>query len=192
MDTTRPSLIVRIKDANDSLAWNEFYSLYAPLLYRYARERGLRHEDAEEIRDGCLESIVRRIREFQYDRERGRFRSWLRTLVVNRVIDSLRKRREVFADSRELNQLEGCIGTPEEHWDEQRKLQYLKYCVERVQERVQTQTFSAFFLLSEEECTVTEVCKRLSMTATQVYKAKSRVLELIREEMHLLDAEFDV
>ena len=71
MATTRASLLLRLKDPTDAEAWSEFHKLYAPLLYRYARRRGLSRDDAEEIRDQCLEVVTRKMPTFEYDKEKG-------------------------------------------------------------------------------------------------------------------------
>ena len=44
--TTRPSLLLRMRDARDHEAWHTFVELYAPLVYRFARKRGLQDADA--------------------------------------------------------------------------------------------------------------------------------------------------
>jgi hypothetical protein len=41
----------------------------------------------------------------------------------------------------------------------------------------------------QEGVTVAEVCSRLGMNANQVYKAKARVLELVRERMATIFSE---
>ena len=86
---TRQSLLIQLRDSHNESAWREFYELYSPLLYDYARARGLHHEDAEDVRSECLAAIVRQMPQFVYDRSLGSFRSWLRTMVVRRVIDRL-------------------------------------------------------------------------------------------------------
>ena len=103
MDATRHSLLLRIRDLRDDHAWQEFHSIYAPFLYRYARKRGLGHDDAEEVRAACLEVIARQIAGFEYQREKGGFRNWLRRIVTNKVIDALRKRKVPVAESQVLS-----------------------------------------------------------------------------------------
>ena len=105
MNTTRATLLIRIKNPRDTAAWAEFHDLYAPLLYRYARSRGLGHEDAEDVRATCYETIVRQIRQFDYQKEKGGFKAWLRTFVSRRVVDLFRKHRQPLADSHELAEL---------------------------------------------------------------------------------------
>ena len=188
MDTTRPSLLIRIKDPRDAAAWEEFHALYAPLLYRYARARGLNHDDAEDVRASCYESIVRQIRSFEYDKRKGGFKAWLRTLVNRRVVDWLRKRRDEQAGSQQLAELPDREPPPDELWEQHWKEQHLAYCLEQVRNSVTAQTYEAFQLLMQ-DLSVDDVCTRLSLVPKQVYRAKSRVLQLVRERMATMSAE---
>ena len=47
----------------------------------------------------------------------------------------------------------------------------------------------AFCMLLFEECTVKQVCARLGLNANQVYKAKSRVLQRVRQLMARFDSD---
>jgi RNA polymerase sigma factor (sigma-70 family) len=189
MDTTNPSLLLRIKDPRDVEAWSQFHALYAPLLYRYACAQGLSHEDAEDVRATCYETVVRQIAGFDYQKSRGGFKAWLRTLVSRRVIDLRRKRKEFAADSRELDEIPAREPPLDEVWEQQWREQHLRYCVEQVAKQVPDATFQAFQLLVRDECTAQEVCDRLGLTANQVYKAKARVLELVRAKMAEIDSD---
>ena len=62
MNTTRASLLIRIKDPDANEAWSQFHDLYAPLIYRYARRRGLNRHEAEDVRSECYEAIVATLR----------------------------------------------------------------------------------------------------------------------------------
>lgn len=189
MNTTRASLLIRVKDPRDTQAWSEFYELYGPLLYRFARAKGLGHDDAEDVRSTCYEQIVRQICHFDYDKQKGGFKAWLRTLVCRRVIDLLRKHRVPIAESHDLKTAHNPDLAPDQLWEQHWKQQHLRYVVDRVRQDVSAQTFSAFQALMEEGATVSEVCSRLGMNANQVYKAKSRVLELVRERMAAIYSE---
>jgi RNA polymerase sigma factor (sigma-70 family) len=187
MDPTRTSLLLRVKDPRDGAAWREFHDLYAPLLYVYSRDRGLSHDDAEEVRSTCYEALVRQLPGFVYDRARGGFKAWLRTLVQRRVADLLRGRRGVRADSGELARLADPAPGPDELWEQAWRRRHLQYCVDKVRAVVPDTAYAVFRMLVDEDRTVPEVCERLGLNANQVYKAKSRVLAAIREEMALLD-----
>lgn len=52
--TTQSSLLLRLRDARDEEAWNHFVEVYAPLVYRYARRRGLQDCDAGDVAQDVL------------------------------------------------------------------------------------------------------------------------------------------
>ena len=47
---TCASLLVRLSDPRDERAWAEFTEIYAPLVRRLARQRGMQDADAEDLR----------------------------------------------------------------------------------------------------------------------------------------------
>ncbi len=187
MVTTRASLLLRIKTRSDTGAWNEFHALYAPLLYRYARGRGLAREDAEDVRDQCFEVVSRKIGDFDYDKQKGGFKNWLYRIASGKVIDHLRKRREKRAETEQIQGLLDPSPTPDEQWEQHWKNEHLKYCVQQVRHGVSEINYRAFEMLLFEDCTVEEVCSSLGLNSNQVYKAKSRVLQRVRKIMKDLD-----
>ena len=57
-------------------------SLYTPLLYRWARGRGLQEADAGDLVQDVLTVLVRSLPKFRYDPNK-RFRAWLHTVTLN-------------------------------------------------------------------------------------------------------------
>ena len=186
-NTTRPSLLIRIRDRQDADSWAEFFDLYSPLLYAYARDRGLNHEDAEDIRASCYETIVKRIGEFEYEQQKTGFRAWLRTMVNRRVVDLFRKKQIPNAESSDLRNVEDNDESIDQLWEKNWRLHHLRYCVALVGKRVQNSTFEAFKLLTEQGLEPTEVSQRMKMNVDQVYKIKSRMLKMISAEMQNFD-----
>ena len=191
LSNTRASLLVRLRDISDGAAWCEFHELYAPLLYHYARARGLHHVDAEEVRSECFAALVRQMLEFEYDRAKGTFKSWLRTMVCRRVADRLRRQRELNVEGNVLDQLQDDHSGEDEAWEAEWRRQHLNYCIDQAKLEVSEQTWQAFQLLAEKDATVVEVGNQLGMNSNQVYKAKARMLSVIKRRMQylLLDAE---
>lgn len=188
MRTTRSSLLARLKDRGDEIAWREFYRLYPPLLYRFARSRGLPHADAEEVRDQCLAVVVKAISGFEYQRARGGFKAWLRTMAENKVRDLLRGRRERAATTEEILAVPGREPTPAEVWEQNWRSEHLLFCVELVRPEVSEPNFAIFRLLLD-GLSVPEVCGRLGVSARRVYKAKEVVLRRVRRKLAVLEGE---
>ena len=74
-------------------AWREFFECYAPPVYRVARLRGLSADDAEDIVQQVMLAVSQHIEGFRYDRDRGRFRQWVRRIAENKIVDLRRKPR---------------------------------------------------------------------------------------------------
>src|SRR5947209_20217545 len=70
---TRPSLLLRIRDAGDRAAWLQFVEIYAPLVYRFARKRGLQDADAADLAQEVLQAVAGASRRLEYDPGRGTF-----------------------------------------------------------------------------------------------------------------------
>ena len=90
---TRPSLLLRIRDASDRDAWQEFTSIYRPAIVRMARLRGLQNADAEDLAQQVLISVAEAIAGWKHDPDRARFRTWLNRVTHNAVLNALRKSR---------------------------------------------------------------------------------------------------
>src|SRR4029453_702314 len=89
--TTRPSLLSRLRDNSDNAAWNEFDRQYGDLLVRYCRGRGLPFSDAQDVRQMVMLGLARAMPKFRYMPERGLFRSYLGQ-VVRRAVWHFRQR----------------------------------------------------------------------------------------------------
>ena len=180
MNTTRQTLLQRVRDPADAEAWGEFHALYAPLVLRFALAQGLPAGDAEEIRDRCFEIVVQRMPGFDYARERGSFKAWLYRIVHGMVVDFLRARRPAPHESAALRTHIDAAPGPEELWERSWRAEHLRYGLERAHERLPERTYRAFELLLLEEKSVPEVERELGMNANQVYKAKARALLEVR------------
>ena len=86
---TRASLLVRLRDHQDHAAWSEFVRLYAPVVYRFARGRGLQDADAADLSQEVLRSVSASVGAF--DPKLGLFRSWLFTLAHRRLYDFVQR-----------------------------------------------------------------------------------------------------
>src|SRR5439155_3664287 len=98
MHTTSASLLERLRRPTDQAAWARFVQLYTPLLYYWARHLGLQPNDAADLVQDVLTTLVQKLPEFVYDQHRS-FRSWLRTLTLNRWHNNRRQRTVPVLDA---------------------------------------------------------------------------------------------
>src|SRR3954449_9186040 len=90
---TRVSLLVQIRDGSNHAAWQEFVNLYGPVVYGFARKRGLQDADAADLMQDVLRSVSSAISRLDYDRGQGTFRGWLFTITRNKIFNFLSARR---------------------------------------------------------------------------------------------------
>src|SRR5205823_233186 len=87
-----PTLLERLRGTPDEAAWRRLVQLYTPLLFYWARRCGETEHDAADLVQEVFVALLQTLPTFQYDRQDGKFRGWLRTLMINKLRD--RKRRE--------------------------------------------------------------------------------------------------
>ena len=186
---TRPSLLVRIRDAGDGQAWSQFVEIYGPLVYGFARKHGLQDADAADLTQDILGAVAGAVGRLDYDPRRGSFRGWLFTVVRNRLRDFLARPRRLWQGSGDS----GARALLEEHpapeedlaasWDQEYRRQLLAWAAERVRGGVQESTWQAFWQTAVEGKAGQEVARALGMTVAAVYLAKSRVMARLKEEI---------
>lgn len=183
MDTTRPSLLLRLKDRRDTTAWRTFDEIYRPMLQRFASACGLSHSDAEDVVQQCMIAIGEHIEGFEYDPAKGRFKGWLRTMVNNKVRNLVRDRRDYPADNGEFSGLASREESPEEVFDRMWMQQHLWQCLNLLRGEVDESTFRAFVMHVIDERSVEEVCHELGMKPNLVYTIKWRMTERVAAKM---------
>ncbi|MFN9879039.1 MAG: hypothetical protein ACK557_11235, partial [Planctomycetota bacterium] len=58
---TRHSLIQRLQDGGDDAAWEEFASIYRPIIVRIALRKQLQFDDAEDLAQQVLLLVLKNI-----------------------------------------------------------------------------------------------------------------------------------
>lgn len=188
---TRASLLVKIRDGNDQLAWQEFVTLYGPVVYGFARKRGLQDADAADLMQDVMRSIATAIKRLDYDRKQGTFRGWLFTITRNKVFNFLSARsiRPRGTGDTATNRL---LDTqPDEHdgadtWELEYQRRLAAIAMERVKGEFQEKTWRAFWLTAVEGTAVAEVAGQIGLSPGAIYVAKSRVLARLKDEIETL------
>lgn len=187
MDTTRVSLLLRIKDRQDGVAWREFDAIYRPMLRKFALAYGADATEAEDVVQHCMTAIHEHIDQFEYDPSKGRFKGWLKTLVNNRIRNLIRKRKERVANSGEFAALASGNGDDPEAIFERIWLdEHLTHALKLVSREVQEKTFNAFVDYVIHERSVEDICADYGLNANQVHKSKYRLTRKLAEKMAAL------
>jgi RNA polymerase sigma-70 factor (ECF subfamily) len=178
-------LLLRLRDAADGRAWSQFVDIYAPLIYDFARRRGLQDADAADLTQDVLLAVAQGIRRFDYRPERGTFRSWLFTVVVNRFRNFRDRlvRQEHGRGDTTAQQLLQEIPAPADsgQWDRECKDRLFAWAAKEVQAAVEPATWQAFWRTAVLGVRPQQAATELGLSVAAVYMAKSRVVARLRE-----------
>jgi RNA polymerase sigma-70 factor (ECF subfamily) len=190
---TRASLLLRIRDPHDRLAWGEFVGLYAPLVHAYGRHHGLQDADAADLVQEVLRRVARASPQFEYDRSRGTFRGWLLTVTRNELFKMGRSRKETRGSGDTA--VQGLLAQEPERaqadddWDREYHWNLFLWAAERVKSEFRDATWQAFWRTVVESAPIEPTAKALNLSVGAVYIARSRIIARIRQEVASVDDE---
>ena len=185
---TRPSLLLRIRNADDVGAWREFAEVYGPLIHRFARNQGLQDADAADLAQEVLYAVAGAIGRLNYDRQLGRFRGWLLTVARSKLSNLFARRKRQPQGTGDSGLQESLQRVPsasdeEAFWDAEYERRLFEWAAERVRPSFQATTWQAFWMTAVDDKDVKEVSVQLGLTVGAVYIAKSRVLARLKEQI---------
>lgn len=187
VSSTSRSLLDRARD-DDSHAWDELVSLYAPLVHYWCRRSRLPEQDIPDLVQDVLQSVARGLDGFRQDRQRGTFRGWLRIITRNKVNDYLRRNRHEPAATGGTEAQQQLLSLPEDDLDEElespsAELVLFHRALELIRDEFHPSTWQAFWGVVVDGKTPADVGEELSMKPGAVRVAKSRVLKRLRQRL---------
>jgi RNA polymerase sigma factor (sigma-70 family) len=195
--STRPSLLIRLRDSGDERAWSEFMEIYGPLVYRLAKRRGLQEADAQDLAQDVFRAVARAIERYDPDPARGSFRGWLSRIANNLIINCLsaqRRHPRGTGDTGMQRMMEDRPDTSREEsalFEVEYRRRLLTWAAARVRGAFSQATWEAFWQTAVEGRPPREVAEALGVSIGTVYQYKSRVVIRIRREIEQFDTESD-
>lgn len=174
-------------------AWGVFFKRYWPLLVAWAKRGSVRREDAEQIASDVLLKLSCGRALASFDRCRGRFRPWLRTVVHRAALDYRRAQKKIagsasprksdmdsldsLLDPASLDELVGDLDARLT-----RDLRAAEAAIERVRRRVKPSSWEAFYRAAVLGQAATAVADDLGLSLAAVYVAKRRIGQMLKVE----------
>jgi RNA polymerase sigma-70 factor (ECF subfamily) len=183
---TQATLLRRLRDGTDPLAWQEFFDRYGRLLYTCARRRGCSDHTAEEVVQDAMLALFERRDVFRYDPAQGRFRDWLGGMVRNKVAERRRRPSERVrarggdSDGHVVDPPADDVA-PDEAWEAAFEASLLSVLLDVVRREVSPRTFQAFELFTLQSLSGAEVARITGCTRNAVYQARRKVLRRLEE-----------
>ncbi len=179
MEPTPLSLLERLRRASDPSAWDRFVALYAPMLFAWARRLGLSPDEAEDLVQDAMLVLLREMPRFVHDGKHS-FRAWLKTVLRHCWLQRRPRQPtaplDAGAEPASPDTTEDFVERDYLHAVSRRALQLMRCDFEPA-------TWQACWLTVVEELPAAEVGRRLGLSVSAVYVARSRVLARLRQEL---------
>lgn len=181
------NLLVRMRNPQDSQAWDEFVRIYQGAIYSTARQWGLQHADACDLVQSVLQSVASQVDTWEPRGSTGGFRKWLRQVTRHKVIDTLRSRQRrnpsIANSSWSWNQLPQSEDPDIALFELECQREMFQIAAQQVRNEFEERTWQSFWLNTVEGLSAIDVSTSLGISLGAVYVAKSRVLARLREEV---------
>lgn len=171
----------------DAEGWSHLVHIFGPIVYRWCRTSGIGEHDSADIVQEVFASVASGIANFQPQKEKGSFRSWLASITRNRVRDHFRKqlRSQPATGGTEalllMQQLEESLDST--ICPENTRSPLVRRVLEEVRAEFENSTWQAFWQTAVENRSAGEVSQAVGISTASVYQAKSRVLRRLRQRL---------
>ena len=194
---TRATLLVRLKDLGDQSSWQEFFDIYWKLIHGVARKAGLTETEAQDVVQETMLAVAKHIPKFKYDPALGSFKGWLLNMTRWRIVDQLRKRGPVIEhrhDSADTARTATVERVPDTNkvdaaWEAEWENNLLAAAMKNVKPKLDPKKFQLFDFYVNKDWSPEKVAQTFKVSVNQVYLAKSRITELLKEEVRRLEME---
>ncbi len=181
-------------------AWYDFFSIYAPIIRKYARLNGAPPDIVEDMVQATVISLIKGLHSFKYEPRPGRFRRYLHTIVKRRLCDwrSSQKKnnvndQEVVETLVDKNSKKACSS-----WDDLWKHNIIYQALRIVRDtKLKPITYEIFKLYVLENLPVNQVIDIISehhnvhYNTNDIHQTKSRVIRYLRNALKDLLVQFN-
>ncbi len=185
---TSESLILRIRDPQDALAWSQFMAIYEPVVYRLSRRRGLQHADAEDLCQQVFLSVAKAVESWEVQAGGPRFRHWLARVTRNAILNAMTRPKPDRASGTSsvqdlLLDLPDCGDMTTAIMNESR-MEAFRWAARQVQMEFAPTTWTMFHESTIGGRSVAEVSGELGCSTGAVYVARCRVMQRIKDKVN--------
>lgn len=186
-ESTSRTLLERVR-RQEPEAWRRFATLYGPVVYRWIGSSRLSHEDALDLTQEVFLSASQHLHAFQRETTGQSLRGWLWTITRNKVRDHLRRAQHHPTAAGGSVMHDRLVELPETDDSESNSprsiaIELSHRAMKLIQTDFEPTTWQAFWATTVERRSTADVASELGVSIAAVYKAKSRVLQRLRNEL---------
>ena len=175
-EATRSSVLKAVADTENEAAWQRLFDLYAGFVFSIARSKGLNEENADNVVQDVFIRLAQFLPTFEYDRTKGRFRSYLINLVYNLIIDKWRihqhddERMKAYKDE-VVNMTPADKDFAEREW----QAAALEEALRRIKPEVRPEHYAAFYASAVEGQDTETVMRLYNLSRDNLYQIRKRL-----------------
>lgn len=184
---THSTLLARVAAGTDPQAWREFCARYGELIRGFCLRRGLQAADIDDVQQDVMAGLVKAMPGFVYDPLKGRFRSYLKTVVLHVIYRrSFQKRGAVgLSEVDEATRVGGADESIDKEWESQWRQYHLRRAMQTIEPEFAESDLLAFERYAVLGHDAAEVAGALGVSADSIYQAKSRILKRLSAVIEL-------
>ncbi len=185
---TSESLILRIRDPQDALAWSQFMAIYEPVVYRLSRRRGLQHADAQDLCQQVFLSVARAVETWDAQHGGPRFRNWLGRVTRNAILNAITRTRPDRATG--TSSVQDLLLELPDSGDmttallNESRIEAYRWAAIQVKTEFSTSTWTMFHETTIGGRSIADVARTLGTSSGAVYVARCRVMQRIKEKVN--------
>ena len=176
---THASLLARLAGDADPMVWREFLDRYGDLLRSFARRENLQPADCDDVVQDVLLALTRTMPEFAYDRSRGKFRSYLKTITLHAIFKKRARQRGAvnLQHIEEATHLAAEDEAVERNWELEWRSYHIRLAMRTIRVEFNDSDCEVFKRYAIAGQDAQKVAQELDVSVDQVYQAKSRILK---------------
>ncbi len=187
--STHVTLLKRLADGEDPAAWRDFYERYGELIRGFAVRQGLQAADCDDVVQETLMALTKSMPQFRYEPAKGKFRSYLKTVVLHTIFRRSRQKHGEVA----LEDVEAAVGKAADdtdtdaRWEAEWRRYHVRTAMRTIEAEFNEQDRASFDAYAVAARDARETAESLGLSVDQVYQAKSRILrrlaQLVEEQV---------
>ncbi|MFI4897595.1 MAG: sigma-70 family RNA polymerase sigma factor [Phycisphaerales bacterium JB059] len=176
--TTHITLLGKLGEDANPAAWNEFCDRYGELIRSFARRQGLQASDCDDVLQDVLVALAGSMSRFEYDPDKGKFRSYLKTITLRAIYKKFRQKQQPSRQEPIGDGVLNATSDPEtdERWEQEWRQHHLRQAMRTIDTEFSDADRAAFRLYALGGRGAKETAEALGMSVDRVYQAKSRIM----------------
>ena len=187
--STRMTLIKRVKDRLDDNSWEEFTQTYQPYIMTILHRSGIPSSHIQDLCQDILLKIWKSIESFEYDPEKCTFRTWLSVVCRNTVYKFSAKQKKLAIDDVEVPHIADEAEIDhiiEREW----RLYIAAKALESVSRQFNKNALEAYRGFHKGQ-SVEDIAQSLEISESSIYVYNKRVKDAMSREIILLSRELN-